>query len=311
MRLYITFLAVAVTSVAAVAQDQPGRPHVPNQEGASQTPKQKIKRMGNRIRLHVIHDRRDEENQHQQWAMPIQYSFQDPRFGDGIQFNNTLDFTREAWFSPPKQVKPNFDVTIAASPQKIVARQNVKPITTWTPDEPPYNSRPGTLFAGGSSSGTPLIFGGADSGEETDSGSAFLIGPELSMPIKDDLSTVDGFGWLPEKSQAFGYGKFLFGEMDVYENDSNVYLFSAGVGVRMPIITESYFGLDGIVSAGPSYLDTDFGSALGLEAQAGVGTSIRLIADLFLTGSVGISVYASENIYSWGPTFNVGLSASW
>ena len=131
------------------------------------------------------------------------------------------------------------------------------------------------------------------------------------MPIKDDMSEWDGFGWLPEQTQLYGYGEFLFGEMKIYDDDSDVYRLGAGVGVRMPIITESYFGLNGYVAGGPSYLDTDYGSALGVEGSTGVGTSVRLIGDLFLTGSVGLSVYAANNIWSYGPTFNVGLSASW
>ena len=317
--ILVAFVAIAVTSLTAMAQE-PDDSIVPYQDPALPPPPQsqiKKDRLRNHVKLHVIHLRRDEENPHPYWAMPMRMRLQDPWEGrDGTQFDNRFEYWHETIFGPQKKTTAEllFDVSLAGGAMNIKGRTDVfrTPVPiTGDPDTPPMPTKPGLGGSPNQKSSKPLILGTNSSDEETDSDSTFLVGPELTMPVKYDMTDWEMTGWLPRGSQLFIYGKALFGEVNLYGDDSDVALYGAGAGVRLPLIAERGFGLDGLVSAGPSYLDSDFGGAVGLDAAAGLGASVQLAGDLYLTGSAKLNVFTAENVWAWGPVFGLGLTLSW
>ena len=153
--------------------------------------------------------------------------------------------------------------------------------------------------------------GDGGSGTVDDSDSPFLVGPELAYPLKEDVSEWGLLEWLPEGSALRIYGRALYGEMEVFQFETDLEIYSLGLGLSIPVVTASPFSLAATMSAGPSWLRTDFGNVMGLDAGVGLAGRLALGRSLGLTASVEETGFFAEDVSALGPALSFGFDLSW
>lgn len=177
-----------------------------------------------------------------------------------------------------------------------------------------------TFLTGGSARVDPTIskastgglFGGSGAPDEVeDSGSTPFVGPQLTYPVASDVTTWGPASWLPEGTSLHVYAKALFGSVEIFDTDIEMQLYSAGPLLLIPLYASDLFLLGASVSAGPAYLDTNVGNAVGFEGAAGLRLEIPVTGNFSFVTTGHLSLYASENVTSWGPGINFGLTLSW
>ena len=138
-----------------------------------------------------------------------------------------------------------------------------------------------------------------------------VVGPELVYPLSADLSQWSPLSWLPGGTRLSLFGRAGFGAIEVYGEESDLVLLTAGPQLLFPLTASRSFLLGASVSFGPAWLETDFGSALGFEGMAGLRGEVPISPGVAFVALAEASYYASENVRAWGPGLSIGLTLSW
>lgn len=160
-------------------------------------------------------------------------------------------------------------------------------------------------------SGPLGAFSGADPGEQEDTARVPLFGPEFGYPLKNEVNEWGPVAWLPEGTSLHLYARMLFGETQLFDEDIHLQSYTLGPRLLVPLFSSDHCLLGATLSAGPAFLHTNVGNAFGFEAAAGLRLSLPLADSLCVITDVTISLYASDNVLSWGPGLTFGLAFSW
>ena len=156
-----------------------------------------------------------------------------------------------------------------------------------------------------------ILGGGSEAGYSDDSDSSVLYGPEFSVPIKEDLAEWDVTSWMPSGSSFGVRARLLFGEFEVFGRESDLELYSLGPTLGVPILAEREATVHAVLTAGPAFLRTDIGDALGVDVGASLESEIPITGNLGIVAGIGVNLFFAENVHTWGPAVNVGLSLAW
>ncbi len=176
------------------------------------------------------------------------------------------------------------------------------------PLNPPPPPNPGTKLQDPAAKG---ILGGGDSDNSDDSDTPLLVGPEMALPVKADVTEWGVFEWLPASTSLSVYGHALFGEMKIFERPLDVSLYGVGPRFGLPIVRESWLLIDGLVSSGPAFLHTDIGDTAGVDVATGLGAQLNLAGTLSFMASAEFRGYFAPDVNAYGPSFNLGLNLGW
>lgn len=146
---------------------------------------------------------------------------------------------------------------------------------------------------------------------ELDSDHPLLCGPSLDLLLSGSVGAWPPAQWLPESTALHLYARALFGRFEVYDVESGVEHYSVGLRLAVPLLEFSPFMVRAEVSSGPGFMRTDIGDAVGLESGAGVQSVFSLFGGVSLGLSVNISLFVSEDLFSWGPGAHVGFDIPW
>lgn len=152
------------------------------------------------------------------------------------------------------------------------------------------------------------LFGGSGSHEDEDSDRPLLAGPQIDVPLKGDVTEWEVASWMPEGTSLHLYARALFGKMEVFDLEADLERYSIGPRLLVPLLTLGEFSAGASLSAGPSFLKTDIGDAVGFETAGGIRGQLLILDHVSLVGSIDLSAYASENVFSWGPSYNIGIT---
>jgi hypothetical protein len=255
------------------------------------------------LQLEYYYDQQD-PNQHQQHP-GSPYSL--PPFG--IQSaQNRFSMHANYYFRPPQELIPGPPIEASSGPsiEMSLSEQtltlgadfgNVTRILTGNPFNPPPTTKPG-------------LFGG-DGADDEDSDRVPLTGPELVVPLDRDVSAWSPASWLPRFTELHAYGRALYGSFEVFGEDADLQLYGIGPRLLVPLVRESGWTLGASISAGLGFLKSDLGDALGLEASGGIRGRFVLTRGMAFVSAVGLTYFEAEDVSTWGPTLNVGLTLSW
>jgi hypothetical protein len=158
----------------------------------------------------------------------------------------------------------------------------------------------------------PALFGGGGgSGSVTSSDAPFLYGPELDLVVASDLAAWTSTRWLPDGTSLRLYGRALFGTLEVFDTPTDLQLYGLGPRLSVPLLRASSFQGAVTVSAGPAFLRTGIGDALGFDGGIGLRVEQFFGPAFSLVGSVEANLYFSENVTAFGPVVNLGFNLSW
>ena len=299
----MSHLSAVLASILASASARPVAPvQTPaGQEDREKRPSPAPSTQRNTLRLKLLYYY-DEENQDPHLRHP-ETPFGVPQFGQRNQ-SNLLEFDADYIFlGQPKatvQLAPVVTPTLTATSLAIdVGRSfgDIQRIVTGNPFNPPSPTKTG-------------FFGSSDS-DDTDSDTTVLFGPEIDLPVKDDLSELGITSWLPGWTSLHLYARALFGSFEVFDVESDLQLLSFGPRVNVPLLRADWLEMSFSLSAGPAFLMTDIGDAVGFEAAAGLRLDLPITSGLSFTTGLGYGVFSAENVASRGPLLTLGLTLSW
>ncbi len=199
--------------------------------------------------------------------------------------------------APIPQPLPRLAVGGTFGPRLIQVPREVVTRITANPRVDPPVTKPDLASEGGSG--------------EVDSDRPLLSGPDVDLVLMSDVSRWDPARWLPESTALHLYARALFGRFEVFEIESNLELYSAGLRMSVPVLEAGPFSIEGAVSAGPGYMRTDIGDAFGLESGAGLQGVLSITRGLSFLASIGANLFLSDDFLSWGPAANAGFNLAW
>lgn len=192
-------------------------------------------------------------------------------------------------------------------PVSVVAKIVPLRFRVYTESPPPGEplSDP-VITKGAAKAGGPFFDG--DPGDLDDGDTSLIWGPELAVPLKEDVTEWEVGSWLPQGSSLGFYARVLFGELEIFGvGDIDLELYSVGLRLTVPLVHPSEFALGAYVAAGPAFLRTDVGDALGFDAGVGLEAGYGLSQSVTLVGAVELNAFVSENVFAYGPAFTFGL----
>jgi hypothetical protein len=156
------------------------------------------------------------------------------------------------------------------------------------------------------------VFGGGGTGSSaTDSGSPFLYGADLDYAVARDVTAWNPLRWLPEETSFHLYARALFGSLEIFDVSTGIQLYSVGPRLGIPVARWEGMKLDGTVSAGPAFLDTGIGDAVGFDGGIGLRFSLFFSRSLFFVAEIEANLFLSDHVTAFGPVLNLGLNLSW
>jgi hypothetical protein len=153
----------------------------------------------------------------------------------------------------------------------------------------------------------PSWLGGSDSANE-DSDSPLLAGPELEAVLFQDVTGWRPASWLPEGTSLCLYARFLAGEMELFGEDADLTMWSFGPRLKVPFLRAGALDLQASLFAGPAFVDTDLGDAVGFNGGAGAWAELKLTGSIALVLAAEAELFAADDTSAFGPPFNFGLN---
>ena len=182
-------------------------------------------------------------------------------------------------------------------------------------------SIPGDTVIGGVPRRDPIIgtktfkaglFGGGASDSPSDGNDApFLYGTDLDYVASSDVTGWGPASWLPEKTSFHLFGRALFGSLEIADLTTNLQLYSLGPRLAIPIVHGSALDLDFTISAGPAYLHTGVGDAVGFDGGVGLRFSQFFTRAFSFIAELEANYFRSSNVAAYGPVVNLGFNLSW
>jgi len=249
--------------------------------------------MRNELRVRVV-EHVDQENPHLHTRQREPYRYD--RSGTGFEFDHERYFREPSPLVPPAPAAP-FDAWIAGGVWNLQISGGLRQrIITGKPINPPGTTSVKPSRATFFSDGNP------------DDGSSRtpMLGPEVVVPLPTVLSS-----WLPSDSSLSLFGRAAFGAMEVYGVGADLLAVTVGPQLLVPIVAVAEFRLGASLSAGPTYLYTGVGDALGFEGMLALRGEVPLSTGFSFVALAEASLYASANVFAWGPGLSLGFTLSW
>lgn len=157
----------------------------------------------------------------------------------------------------------------------------------------------------------PAIFSGGGSGSVTSSDAPLLYGPDFDLILDSDLSAWHPTRWLPGETSLHLYARALFGSFEVFDTPTSLQMYGLGPRLSFPLAKTGSWELDLTVSAGPAFLHTGIGDAIGFDGGIGLRAEHFFTSALSFLAAIEANLYFSETVTSFGPLVNVGFNLSW
>jgi hypothetical protein len=173
-----------------------------------------------------------------------------------------------------------------------------------------------SLIVGGRTRNDPIItkpalFGGNGSDAVTSSDQPLLYGPDFDLLLDSDLSTWSPARWMPAQTSLHVYARVLFGSFEVFDTPASLQLYGIGPRLSVPLVRSSSLELALTISAGPAFLHTGIGDAVGFDGGIGVRLEHFFTPAFSFLAAAEANLYFSETVTAFGPLFNLGFNLSW
>lgn len=157
----------------------------------------------------------------------------------------------------------------------------------------------------------PALFGGGGSDSVTSSDMPLLVGPDFDLVLDSDLPTSSGARWLPAQTSLHLYARALFGSFEVFDTPTSLQLYGLGPRLSVPLVKSGPLEIALTVSAGPAFLHTGIGDAVGFDGGIGVRAEHFFTPAFSFLAAAEANLFFSETVTAFGPVVNLGLNLSW
>lgn len=157
----------------------------------------------------------------------------------------------------------------------------------------------------------PVLFGGGDSDSVTSSDMPLLVGPDFDLVLDSDLAASTGGRWLPPQTSLHLYARALFGSFEVFDTPASLQLYGLGPRLSVPLAKSGSFEVALTVSAGPAFLHTSIGDAMGFDGGIGVRAEHFFTPAFSFIVAAEANLFFSETVTAFGPVVNLGFNLSW
>jgi len=157
----------------------------------------------------------------------------------------------------------------------------------------------------------PAFFGGGASDTVTSSDLPLLYGPDFDLIVDSDLSAWAPARWLPAQTSLHFYARVLFGSFEVFDTPTSLQLYGIGPRLSIPLSRSNSLEFAVTASAGPAFLHTGIGDAVGFDGGIGVRLEHFFTPAFSFLVSAEANLYFSETVTAFGPMFNLGFNLSW
>jgi hypothetical protein len=155
------------------------------------------------------------------------------------------------------------------------------------------------------------IFGGRRPDSVSSSDQPFLVGPDLDLVVASDLSTWSPTRWMPAETSLHLYARALFGSFEVFDTPTSLQLYGVGPRLSIPLVKSALLGLDLTLSAGPAFLRTGIGDAVGFDGGIGLRVEHFFTPAFSFLAAAEANLYFSDTVTAFGPVVNLGFNLSW
>ena len=116
---------------------------------------------------------------------------------------------------------------------------------------------------------------------------------------------------MPEETSLRLYARALFGTFEVFDTPTSLQLYGLGPRLSIPFVKTGSLEGAVVVSAGPAFLHTGIGDAVGFDGGIGLRLEQFFAASASFVAAVEANLYFSRNVAAFGPVINLGLNLSW
>lgn len=145
----------------------------------------------------------------------------------------------------------------------------------------------------------------------TSSDTRFMAGPDFDLQIESDLSGWSGLRWMPGQTSLHVYARALFGSFEVFGISTDLQMYGLGPRLAVPLLSGDSLSVGVAVSAGPAFLHTGIGDALGFDGGLGLRLQKLFSPGVTFVAAVEANLYCSRNVTAFGPVLNLGFNVSW
>lgn len=165
---------------------------------------------------------------------------------------------------------------------------------------------------GGTKPSKTGVFGSSGSDSPSDGNDApFLYGTDLDYVAVPDLTLYSPTAWLPAETSFHLYGRALFGTLQIADLSTDLQLYGIGPRLGLPIARWGALDVDCTVSAGPAFLHTGVGDAVGFDGGVGLRFSQFFTRSFTFIAELEANYFQSSNVRAYGPVVNLGFNLSW
>ncbi|MBI3857223.1 MAG: hypothetical protein HY293_16175 [Planctomycetes bacterium] len=158
----------------------------------------------------------------------------------------------------------------------------------------------------------PAVFGGNSGPDRVSSSDApFLYGPDVDLIVAPDLASWDPARWMPDGTSLHFYARALFGSFEVFDTPTTLQLYGVGPRLSVPLLKSGSLELAVTASAGPAFLHTGIGDAVGFDGGIGLRLETFFTSAFSFVAALEANLYFSENVTAIGPVVNLGFNLSW
>ena len=286
-------LLAAIVWMAASAQE-PSDPPAPRRA--------RPMRVQSDVRILIEETPKEEyEYDYYEQQQPVEYRSGTPRAGSGVWYHTVCRPQEEdrvpIFLRPQPSVLP-LSLSGAISIPSITVSANRKLFVIGSPRRDPIITK-------------PALFGGGGPGTVSSSDSPLLYGPDFDLLLEPDLSAWHPTRWLPAETSLHLYARVLFGSFEVFDTPTNLQLYGLGPRLTIPLAKPPSWEFAVTVSAGPAFLHTGIGDAVGFDGGIGLRAEHFFTPTFSFLAAVEANLYFSETVTSFGPLVNLGFNLSW
>lgn len=249
----------------------------------------------------------DYDHDYYEQALPVEFRTGPPGVTAGVWYRTVCrpqEEDRAPIFLPPPSAPPAVPplrISVAAGMPRlsVTTQRSAASFVPGGPRTDPIITKP-ALFGGG---------GGSDT--VTSSDAPMLYGPEFDLVIVGDLTGWSPTQWMPAGTSLHLFARTLFGSFEVFDTPSSLQLYSLGPRLAVPVAKAGSLEVGVTVSAGPAFLHTGIGDAVGFDGGIGLRVEQVFTPGISFVASVEANLYFSENVSAFGPVVNLGFNISW
>lgn len=241
------------------------------------------------------------EYDHYEQQQPVEYRSGTPRLGSGVWYHTVCrpqEEDRPIFLRPPAPSLLPLSLSGAISIPSITVIADRRIFVIGSPRRDPIITK-------------PALFGGGGSNSVASSDSPLLVGPDLDLLLDPDLSAWHPTRWLPAETSLHLYARALFGSFEVFDTPTNLQMYGLGPRLTIPLAKPASWEFALTVSAGPAFLHTGIGDAVGFDGGIGLRAEHFFTPAFSFLAAVEANLYFSENVTSFGPLVNLGFNVSW